>query len=226
MRVEPLSIQTRDRPQWAGAYRMQDIEIFVQAEGRHTISLIQVKQDAATEALAAAAIVQEAYPVADGHAYLVSLEEADELLTPGVMPTTAGTGHRSRVHLPRCRKIQVTVSFNGQEKSRAFSPAATIGRVTQWAVGKRSFDLDDIDAAEHVCRSLVFWRAMLTAITSRSITSESAPLTARRFEGRVCHGLAPRVVYGKRCATRVRRADGSILQTEVESVKSSLSRQP
>jgi hypothetical protein len=78
---------------------LQGIEIFVQAEGRPTISLIQVKQDAATKALAAAAIVQEAYPVADGHVYLVSLEEADEPLTPGVTPTTAGTGHRSRVHL-------------------------------------------------------------------------------------------------------------------------------
>jgi hypothetical protein len=99
MRVEPLSIQKRHRPQWAGAYRMQDIEIFVQAEGRPTISLIQVKQDATTEELAAAAIVQGAYPVADGHAYLVSLEEADEPLTPGVTLTIAGTGHRSRVHL-------------------------------------------------------------------------------------------------------------------------------
>jgi hypothetical protein len=67
---------------------MQDIEIFVQAEGRPTISLIQGKQDAATAALAAAAIV-----------HFVSLEEADEPLTAGVTLTTAGTGHRSRVHL-------------------------------------------------------------------------------------------------------------------------------
>ena len=78
---------------------MQDIEIFVQAEGRPTISLIQGKQDAATAALAAAAIVHEAYPVADGHTYFVSLEEADEPLTASVTLTTAGTGHRSRVHL-------------------------------------------------------------------------------------------------------------------------------
>jgi hypothetical protein len=28
MRVEPLSIQKRHRPQWAGAYRMQDRETF------------------------------------------------------------------------------------------------------------------------------------------------------------------------------------------------------
>jgi hypothetical protein len=68
MRVEPLSIQKRNRLQWAGAYRMQDIEIFVQAESRPTISLIQVKQHATIEELAGAAIEQGAYPVADGHA--------------------------------------------------------------------------------------------------------------------------------------------------------------
>jgi hypothetical protein len=77
---------------------MPGIDILVQGEGRPTISLIQVKQDATTAELAAAAIVQEAYPVADGHAPLVSLEEADEPLTPGVTLTTAGTSHRSRVH--------------------------------------------------------------------------------------------------------------------------------
>jgi hypothetical protein len=40
MRVEPLSIQKRHRPQWARARRMQGIEIFVQAEGRPTINLM------------------------------------------------------------------------------------------------------------------------------------------------------------------------------------------
>jgi hypothetical protein len=73
----------------------------------------------------------------------VFLEEADEPRTPGVTLTTAGIGHRSRGHLPRCRKIHVMVSFNGQEKSRAFSPAATIGRVTQWAVGASDEPLID-----------------------------------------------------------------------------------
>ena len=78
---------------------MQDSEIFVQAEGRPMISLIQVKRDATIEARAVAAIAQGAHPVADGHACLVFLEEADEPLTPGVTLTTAGTGRRSRVHL-------------------------------------------------------------------------------------------------------------------------------
>ncbi len=120
---------------------MQDIEIFVQGEGRPTISLIRVKQDATIEELVVAAIAQGAYHVTNGDQCLVSLEEADEPFTPGVTLTSAGIHHRSRVHLHRCRKIEVTVSFNGQDKSRAFSPAATIARVTKWAVGKRGFDL-------------------------------------------------------------------------------------
>jgi hypothetical protein len=129
---------------------MQDIGIFIQSEGRPTISLIQAKQEATSEELATAAIAQGAYRAAGGHACLMSLKEADEPLTRGVTLTTAGIGHQSRVYLHRCHKIHVTVSCNGQEKSRAFSPAATIDRVTQWAVGTRGFDLDDSDAAEHV----------------------------------------------------------------------------
>jgi hypothetical protein len=77
---------------------MQDIDIFVQGEGRPTISLFQAKQEATSEELAAAAIAPGAYHTANGHECLVSLEEADEPLTPGVKLTTAGIGHRSRVH--------------------------------------------------------------------------------------------------------------------------------
>jgi hypothetical protein len=40
MRVEPLSIQKRHCPQGPGAYRMQDSETFVQADGRPTINLV------------------------------------------------------------------------------------------------------------------------------------------------------------------------------------------
>jgi hypothetical protein len=100
---------------------LQGIEIFIQAEGRPTISLIQIEQDAATGALAAAAIAQEAYP-ADGHAYLVSLEEADEPLTPGVTLTTAGTGHRSRVHLRGADRSILQMEVESVKSSLSHQP--------------------------------------------------------------------------------------------------------
>jgi hypothetical protein len=160
---------------------MQDIGIFVQGDGHPTISLIQAKQEATSEEPAAAAIAQGAYHTADGHACLVSLEEADEPLTPGVTLTTAGVGRRSRVHLHRCRKIHVTVSCNGQEKSCALSPAATVGRVMQWAVGTRTrgFDLDDSDAAEHVVR--------VTGVLTGDTNAHYQLLYSQRVTA-TCHG--------------------------------------
>ena len=129
---------------------MQEIDIFVQSEGSSAITIMKVRQDATVRELVAAAVAQGAYHVADGDELQVSLEEADEPLAPSATLAAAGIGHRSRVHLHRCHKVEVTVYFNGKDKSHAFSPAATIGKVTKWAVGKRGFDLDDVDAAEHV----------------------------------------------------------------------------
>jgi hypothetical protein len=44
MRVEPLPVHELDRPHWAGAYHMQDIEIFVRGEGHPTISLLRINR--------------------------------------------------------------------------------------------------------------------------------------------------------------------------------------
>jgi hypothetical protein len=55
--------------------------------------------------------------------------------------------HR-HVHIHKCRHIAVEVNFNGATKRRRFSPAATIGVVTQWA--RKKFHLDPAAAAEYV----------------------------------------------------------------------------
>src|SRR4051794_27541008 len=80
MHVEPLPIRKRSRPHGAGVCNMQDSDNFVQGEGRPTISLMQVKQDATIEELSVAAIMQGAYHVANRHACFASLEEVDEPL--------------------------------------------------------------------------------------------------------------------------------------------------
>jgi len=48
--------------------------------------------------------------------------------------------HRPKIlHFHRCRKIEVTVHYNGEE-SRDFKPNAKIRRVTEWATKKFSLD--------------------------------------------------------------------------------------
>jgi hypothetical protein len=55
--------------------------------------------------------------------------------------------HR-HVHIHRCRHIAVAVNFGGDTRRRRFSPATTVGVVTQWA--RRKFRLDPAAAAEYV----------------------------------------------------------------------------
>jgi hypothetical protein len=55
--------------------------------------------------------------------------------------------HR-HVHVHRCRRIAVEVNFGGKSKKHKFSPAATVGTVTEWA--RRKFRLDPASASEYV----------------------------------------------------------------------------
>lgn len=56
--------------------------------------------------------------------------------------------HGTRVHLHRCNHVAVTVQFAGQVVSHDFRPAATIGRIRQWAGQKIGMQPNDV--AEHV----------------------------------------------------------------------------
>ncbi|MGD0021271.1 MAG: hypothetical protein ABSC54_03110 [Smithellaceae bacterium] len=57
-------------------------------------------------------------------------------------------GRHRHVHLHRCRHVKVEVNFGAKTKRRNFSPATTVGVVTQWARNK--FHLDPASAAEYV----------------------------------------------------------------------------
>jgi hypothetical protein len=52
------------------------------------------------------------------------------------------------VHIHKCRHVAVEVNFNGETKRRRFSPAATIGVVSQWT--RKKFHLDPAAAAEYL----------------------------------------------------------------------------
>ncbi len=55
--------------------------------------------------------------------------------------------HR-HVHVHRCRRVAVGVNFLDKTKQHRFSPATTIGVVTDWA--RRKFQLDPATSGEYV----------------------------------------------------------------------------
>lgn len=125
----------------------EEIELFLQGEGIRDIVLIQVPKGGRVRDILAAARA-EGLEVSEGAALWLEDEESAMDLDAEIASTSIR--HRSRVNVHRCRKVDVTVTFNGVQKSETFPPAATMKRVKRWAVGRKGFDMSDVDAAEHL----------------------------------------------------------------------------
>ena len=123
---------------------MKAINLFYQGEGRAQMEHLEM-DDATTFGQLKVQLTQR-YG-ADDHAHLF-MEDDDELVDEtrplGEFATKAGL----KVHLHRCRHVEITVSFNGKSVERRFAPSATIGRVKRWAA-ERKFGMTHDDATDH-----------------------------------------------------------------------------
>lgn len=131
---------------------MSGMQIFLQVEGVRDIRVLELPPSATVRDLLKAA-AEQGLAVAGGEAAeapAVYTEDAENPLAPGATLEAAGLRHGASVHVSRCRKVRVTVHFNGKERSESFGPGAPIHRVKRWAVGKKGFELSDRDAADHV----------------------------------------------------------------------------
>lgn len=79
---------------------------------------------------------------------LIFVDEAEEPVGMEVLIEHSGAKHGSRVHVSRCRHVEVTVHYEEKTEKHPFPPGAKVHRVKQWAVHK--FKLAETDAAEHV----------------------------------------------------------------------------
>jgi hypothetical protein len=96
-------------------------------------------------------------PIREAEGLLIFVEDAHEPLDPETMveellPFSSDEQAMLvplKLHLTRCRHVDLSVRFNGEIALRRFPPGATISRVHHWAA-RRKFDLSPRDAAEHV----------------------------------------------------------------------------
>ncbi len=139
------------------AESVSQLEVFVQGEDIREVVLVKVAANGTIRDLVKAALPGQQEGKGE-HAVTVMLEDSDEALDLNKSLASAGVVQRGRVHIHRCRRVDVTVNFNGKPIERHFPPSATVKRVKKWAVGKKGFDMTDVDAAEHllqVCNSTV-----------------------------------------------------------------------
>jgi hypothetical protein len=89
--------------------------------------------------------------------------------------------HGAKLHLARCRKIDVTIHYLEHTKHHRFAPGARVRRVKAWAV--EHFKLAERDAAEHVLQSC--------NSTDRPPTDTPLHKLAKRGHCELCFDLVP-----------------------------------
>lgn len=129
---------------------MSEIEIFVQGEGIPEIILLRVPGNGTVLDILSSAETQGVRFVGDERSLVILVEDQEMELPHDLSLEEAHIGNRSRVHVHRCHRVEVTVNFNAAHKARAFPPAATVERVKRWAVGPEGFGLQGVDATEHL----------------------------------------------------------------------------
>src|SRR6266850_563161 len=122
---------------------MSKINVFLQGEGIKDIVRLQLEpQSTALDVKRACAShgVQ-----ANGEA-AVFLEDQDEPLADAVTVESLAGKHGVRLHVHRCRRVGVKVTYSGRVIERVFGPGRTVGSVKNWAA--KEFGIAKEDAAE------------------------------------------------------------------------------
>ncbi len=124
---------------------MTSIDLFYQGEGIGEIAHIELEPEATFAILKARLVEKHGVP----HGSFMFLEDEDEPLDEALLVKDRATAKGLKVHIHRCRQVEVTVTFNGETVERRFSPSATVARVKRWAA-EHKFGMSEEEAGEHV----------------------------------------------------------------------------
>lgn len=131
---------------------MPAFRVYIQSEHFPDIKLIEIDDNASVADLKKAAL--KLLPAGtDASDLELSVEDNDDdddgpAHAQRALVKDLVKEHGVRVHLHRCKRIEVSVRFGAGEVHHKFPPATTVGRVRQWAGHKLGMQPSDI--AEHV----------------------------------------------------------------------------
>ena len=122
---------------------MSNIVVFLHQNGAADAEELEIALAATFGELLAASKIQGSHAEA-----VIFVDEAEEPIGRDVRIEHSGAKHGSRIHVSRCRHIEVTVHYQEKTEIHRFAPGAKVHSVKHWAVHK--FNLAHTDAAEHV----------------------------------------------------------------------------
>jgi len=124
---------------------MNMIDVFYQIEGERDIQHVEVGPEDTFGALRALLVKRHGLV----EEVLIFLEDSGEPISEVILIREHVGRAGVKVHVHRCRHVEVAVTFNNETVHDRFSPATTVGQVKHWAaVGK--FKMTEAEASEHV----------------------------------------------------------------------------
>ena len=124
---------------------MTILDVFYQGEDLQDIQHLEL--DASSTFAKFKKLICEKYGISDD--IHVFLEDSEDPVDDHNCMSDFGDKSGLKLHFHRRHRIEVCVSFNGEEVSRRFSPSATISRVKRWAA-QRKLDMTKEEAGEHL----------------------------------------------------------------------------
>jgi len=121
------------------------LDVFYQGEGIAELQHLAVPPDT-TFAAIKTLLVGKHPNLIEAHLFV---EGDEDPVADGVLVKERSSSAGLKVHLHRCRHVEVTVTFNGKTVEHRFSPAATVAHVKHWAA-ERKFKMSPEEAGEHV----------------------------------------------------------------------------
>ena len=126
---------------------MKNIELYVHTHDGVDPKLVQASEESTITELLEIIVTAGGLGGKVEEAILVFTEDCDEPVEHHRKLSQCEIRHRHHIHCHRCRKVQVSVFYNG-EHHETFGPATTIKRVLKWAV--KAFKLSQVDATDKI----------------------------------------------------------------------------
>ena len=126
---------------------MNAIQVLLQGECIPDIQIVELGVDNTAKDLLEAAAKCRTEAI-EGE-FLVFVEGGDKPIADGDKLPENKDRQPVPIHVHRCCRVLVTVTFNGLNKGHEFSPATTVSDVKKFAA-IREFGMKPADAAEHV----------------------------------------------------------------------------
>ena len=126
---------------------MKKVEVFLQGECIPDIQLVEIGGGKSVKDLLELAECCRKEKI-EGDFFVFLEDCADPISIEDNLPDSED-GQPVALHVHRCRKVVVRVTFNGVSKGHEFGPGTTVAAIKKWAA-VREFGMKPADAAEHV----------------------------------------------------------------------------